>query len=238
VSTFVVLHGAFHGSWCWEKVVPLLERSGHRVVAPDLPGHGEDRTPLPEISLRGYADRVCRELDASPEPVILVGHSLGGVVISQAAEYRPHKVELLIYLSGNLLRDGEALVQVTQADTESLVTQNLVVDEERGIATVREEAIRDAFYGDCSEEEASRAESLVQPEPLAPMATPISLSEENFGGVRRVYVECLRDRANSPAAQKRMYTAVPCQTVVSLDTGHSPFWCAPQDLVAQLTALT
>ena len=77
MSTYVLIHGAWHGGWCWKKVVPLIEKEGHTVVAPDLPGHGEDKRPIAEITLQAYADRVCQILDEQSEPVILAGHSMG-----------------------------------------------------------------------------------------------------------------------------------------------------------------
>ena len=75
MSTFVLVHGAWHGAWCWEKVVPLLEGAGHEVVTLDLPGHGEDGTPALEVTMESYTDRVVGALDARSEPVVLVGHS-------------------------------------------------------------------------------------------------------------------------------------------------------------------
>ena len=106
MATYVLIHGAWHGGWCWDKIVPLLKKEGHKVEAPDLPGHGRDKTPIPEISLQSYTDRVCRILDTQSEPVILVGHSMGGVVITQAAQHRPEKIKTLVYLSAMLPRNG------------------------------------------------------------------------------------------------------------------------------------
>lgn len=235
MSTYVLIHGSWHGGWCWEKVVRSLKRIDHDVEAPDLPGHGNDKTPSPQISLQSYTDHLCRLLDAQPEPVILVGHSSGGVVISQAAEHRPEKIKALVYLSGNLLRSGESLLEAAQEDEESLVPPNLVFDKERGVSTIREDAIEDIFYNECSEADVARARSLLSPEPLAPFATPINITEENFGRIPRVYIACLRDRANSPSAQRRMYEALPCLRVISMNTGHSPFFSAPEDLVGHLS---
>ena len=99
MSTFVLIHGAWHGAWCWYKVTPLLQSRGHRVHTPDLPALGIDRTPLPSSSLQCYTDRVCKTLNACDEPVYLVGHSMGGLVISHAAEAMPQKVKMLVYLS-------------------------------------------------------------------------------------------------------------------------------------------
>jgi len=237
LATYVLIHGAWHGGWCWDKVVPLLEKAGHKVKAPDLPGHGEDKTPTSSVTLQVYTDRVCRVLDGQSEPVVLVGHSMGGIVITQSAEYRPAKIGPLVYLTAFLLRNGESLLQVAQGDAEALVLPNLVMAEDQSYATVRDEAIREAFYGDCSDEDVARAKSLLVPQAAAPFATPMSTTPENFGRVPRVYIECLRDRAISPSAQKAMYTALPCRKVISMDTDHSPFFSAPEELAGHLMSL-
>lgn len=237
MSTYVLIHGAWHGSWCWDKVVPLLRREGHKVEAPDLPGHGRDKTPIPEISLQAYADRVCQILDAQSEPVILVGHSMGGVVITQTAEYRPEKIKTLVCLSAFLLQDGEFLLQLAGGDTEALVLPNLIMAEDQSYAMVRDERIKEAFYGDCSDEDVTRAKSLLVPQAAAPFATPVNTSEEKFGRVRRVYISCLRDKAITPALQEKMYKALPCEKVIFMDTSHSPFFSAPKELAGHLLSL-
>src|SRR3954470_15258522 len=126
MSTFVLVHGAWHGAWCWWKVVSLLARDGHTAVAPDLPGHGEDRTPPSDVSFASYTRRICEAMDAAGEPVILVGHSMAGAVISQAAENRPEKVLFLVYLCAYLVRDGESLRDIARRGVANKVTPNLV----------------------------------------------------------------------------------------------------------------
>jgi pimeloyl-ACP methyl ester carboxylesterase len=237
MSTFVLIHGAWHGSWCWDKIIPLLRKEGHKVEAPDLPGHGRDKTPIPEISLQAYTDRVCQILDAQSEPVILVGHSMGGVVITQAAEYRPEKIKILVFLTAFLPQNGESLLQLAGGDTEALVLPNLIMAEDQSYATVREESIKEAFYGDCSDEDVKRAKSLLVPQAAAPFATPVKTSNERYGRVRRVYISCLRDQAISPALQEKMYQALPCEKVITMDTSHSPFFSAPEGLVGHLLSL-
>jgi pimeloyl-ACP methyl ester carboxylesterase len=238
MSTYVFVHGAWHGSWCWEKVVPLLKQTGHQVEILELPGHGQDKTPLGEITLAAYMKRVGETLDAQARPVILVGHSLGGIVITQVAEERPEKIQRLVYLAAFLVQNGESLFQVAQTDSDSLVAPNLIVNEEQGSVTFKEGApLKDMFYGDCSDEDVARATSLLVPQALAPLATPVRITAEHFGRVPRVYIECLRDRAISPSIQKMMYTATPCQTILSMQTSHSPFFSAPQELVRHLTSL-
>ena len=237
MGRFVLVHGGFVGGWCWEKLVPLLEEAGHEVEAPDLPGSGDDRTPIPEVSLQAYADRISEVLDAQPEPVVLVGQSSGGVAVSQAAEQRPDKIHMLVYVGAYLLRDGETLLSAGENDTESLVLANLVMSEDGSSATIREDAIREGLLADCSDEDVERAKARFEPGALAPIATPVSLSEENYGRIPRVYIETLQDRAISPWLQKEMYERVPCQKVISMDTGHWPFYSSPEELAGHLTSL-
>jgi pimeloyl-ACP methyl ester carboxylesterase len=237
MSTYVLIHGAWHGSWCWDKVVPLLEKEGHTVIAPDLPGHGNDKAPIPEISLNAYANRVCEVLDAESEPVILVGHSMGGVVITQAAEYRPEKIKKLVFLAAFLLQNGEFLLQYAEPDRDSLVLPNLIMAEDQTYSTWKKDALKEALYGDCSEDDVTRAKSLLGPQASAPLATPVNTTPHNFGRVPRVYITCNRDRAISPSIQKKMYNNLPCEKIIRMDTSHSPFLSAPEELVGHLISL-
>ncbi|MGH8006832.1 MAG: alpha/beta fold hydrolase [Candidatus Binatia bacterium] len=237
MSTFVLIHGAWHGGWCWYKIVPLLTQAGHRVVTPDLPGRGKDKTPLSDISLSRHVEHICAVLDAQPEPVTLVGHSFGGVIITQVAELRPERVKSLVYLTAFLLRDGETLRGALRDATESLLVPNRIPSADGSSTTVREEALKDVFYADCSQADIVLAGALLVPEGSAPMVTPVHTTAANFGRIPRVYIECLRDRAIPATTQRQMYTSLPCQRVVSLDTSHSPFFSAPEKLAAELLSL-
>jgi pimeloyl-ACP methyl ester carboxylesterase len=237
MSNYVLIHGAWHGGWCWKNIIPLIEKEGHSVVAPDLPGHGKDKKPITEITLQAYTDRVCQILDEQSEPVILVGHSMGGVVITQTAEYRPEKIKTLVYLTGFLLQNGEFLFQLAEPDTKALVLPNLVMAEDQSYATIKEEALKEVFYADCSDEDVEFAKSQLVPQAAAPFATPVSTTEENFGRVPRVYISCSRDKAISPSVQEKMYKALPCEKIVSLETSHSPFFSAPEELANHLLSI-
>jgi pimeloyl-ACP methyl ester carboxylesterase len=237
MSTFILIHGAMMGGWCWYKVVPLLEQQGHTVIAPDLPSHGRDKTPLAAVSLQAYVDSVGKLLDGQRESVILGGHSMGGAVITQVAEERPEKIKVLVYVAAPLLHDGEAIFQLLQQDTESLAAVSMTFAPDQSYVTMREEAIKDAACGDCSEEDIALVKALQVPQAVAPLSTPVHTSAANFGRLRRVYIECLRDRAATPAFQKKLYTALPCEKVLSLNTSHSPLFSAPRELAAHLMAL-
>jgi pimeloyl-ACP methyl ester carboxylesterase len=215
-----------------------LEKQGHTVVAPDLPSHGRDKTPLSAVTLSAYADSVCQVLDAQREPVVLVGHSMGGGVITQAAEHRPEKIKSLVYLTAALPHNGESMLQSAQQDTESIVLRNFVLSSDQSFATFRAEALRETFYADCSDEDIALAKTMLVPQALAPVRTPVSTSAEKFGRVPRVYIECLQDRALTPSFQNKLYTALPCLQVITMDTSHSPFFSAPEELTAHLAALS
>lgn len=237
MSTYVLIHGSWHGAWCWEKVVPLLQKAGHTVVTPDLPGHGDDQTPVSEITLQSYAARVCQVVEAQAEPVILVGHSMGGIAITQAAEFCPDKINTLVYLCAFLLQNGQSLFQVAQTDQGSMVLPNLTPDEAQGVLRLNEAIYKEMFYGDCTEADAAWAISRLRPDPMAPVGTPLTTSPANFGRLPRIYIECLADRTLSPATQKQMYTALPCREVLSINSSHSPFLSQPETLASHLMSL-
>lgn len=234
MSSFVLVHGAWHGAWCWQKIVPLLEAHDHRVIAPDLAGLGRDPTPIKEVTLERWTDDVCRLIDMEPGSVILVGHSRGGLIISQVAERRPNKIARLVYLTAMLIKDGEAGLPALGSLGHTPLQDYIIASADGTTLTVRDEGIRPSFYGMCNEEDVALAKRLLRPEPTEPSTSPIHVSDKNFGRVPRIYIECQRDKAILPAMQKAMYTATPCQQVISIDTDHSPFFSAPTELAHHL----
>jgi pimeloyl-ACP methyl ester carboxylesterase len=232
----ILVHGAWHGAWCWAKVVPHLERAGHTAVALDLPGLGDDRTPPQATSLASYAERVVAALDAADGPSVLSGHSMGGMVISLAAEARPEKVRALMYVCAFLPRDGDSLFQLAAGDEDARVQGNAVVDEAQGLMAVEPSKRREVFYGDCTDEDASSSSARLVPQFMGVLATPVRLTAERHGSVRREYIECLQDRAISIARQRQMVAASPCAAVHTLDASHSPFLSQPEALAALLAA--
>ena len=240
MSRFVLIHGAWHGAWCWDKVVPLLEAGGHTVRAIDLPGHGQDRTPTAEVPLAACAQRVCSALDESATPAILVGHSAGGLSITQAAEWRPDAIQALVYLTAGMPRNGESMRSLgSAAGALGLWTRPTYIEPiDGGIATrVQPEMLRPMFYPDCSDEDVARAEQLLVPEPAVTTTTPVQTTEENFGRVPRYYVRCSQDVVLTPGFQDFLIERLPCQGVFTLDTSHSPFFSAPEALSEALRAV-
>ena len=185
--------------------------------------------------MQDYADRVVRTVGEQAELVILVRHSLGGIVVSLVAEARTDRVRKLVYLTGLLLEDGKTLLYVAENDEEAIVLPKLVPSEDGSSFTIRN--VKDVFYGDCSDEDVERAEPRLVPEPASAFTTPISVTEDSFGRVPRAYIEWVRDRAIGITAQRKMHERLRCETVVSMGTSHSPFFSAPEELAGHLASL-
>jgi len=234
--TYVLVAGAFHGAWCWYKVIPLLEKAGQTVIALDLPATGKDQSPVTDASLEGWANFVCQILDQQREPVVLVGHSRGGAVISQAAEYCPEKVEILVFVAGALLYPGDSIIS-NRAQGVSPVHSNVILSDDLQTAQMRQELIREQFYEDCSDEDVCLARLLLRPEPIGPLQTPVALTVERFGRLPKIYIATTKDKGLLPEVQERMYTATPCQRLIRMDTGHSPFFAAPEELARHLLSV-
>ncbi|RED37388.1 alpha/beta fold hydrolase [Paenibacillus sp. VMFN-D1] len=239
MSTFVLVHGSWHGAWCWENIIPKLEEEGHRVIAFDLPGHGQDQTPFSEINLKSYTDRLIAVLEKETEKVILVGHSMAGMVISQVAEYLPEKIEKLVYLCAFLPQNGQSLFQTFEiVDLGDDAPTAVFIDEAQTYIGLREEAIQSHFFADCTEEDFKYAREKLCLEPLMPSITPVQLSDEKFGSVPRVYIEGLKDRAIPIQLQRAMYAQTTCEKVITMDSDHSPFYSHPEELTSHFIQLT
>ncbi|NBD25645.1 alpha/beta fold hydrolase [Paenibacillus glycinis] len=238
MSTFVLVHGSWHGAWCWDKVVPLLQNAGHRVVAIDLPGHGLDTMPVQEITLQDYTDRLCSVLDNETEQVILVGHSSGGLAITQTAEYRPDKIRTLVYLCAYLPQDGQSLLQVIQSElmvpAVAAPPSAVVISDDQTYMSLDGDRVKANLYGDCSDEDVEFAKDRLCLDPMATFLAPVQLTPQNFGSVPRVYIETLQDIAISIGLQRQMYGQSPCREVITMDTAHSPFFSQPEALSQHL----
>src|SRR5690348_14585984 len=116
MSTFVLVHGAWHGGWCWHKVVARLARMGHTAVAPDMRGHGLDRTPPAETSLDNLTASIATVVAAQSEPVVLVGHSFGGTIITQVGEHLPEKIRRLVYLAAFVVPGGKTTLELSRSE--------------------------------------------------------------------------------------------------------------------------
>ena len=232
MTTFVLVHGACHGGWCWERVAPLLEAKGHRVLAPDLPGMGEDRTPLESITAESWTQFLVDLIQAQAEPVALVGHSRGGMQITAAAEAAPERVRRLVYLAAFAPKDGQTNIELAMAQcSQELMSGSAQGAEGAGFPADLAKAV---FYNTTEDVWAARAVSKLCAEPMAVAMTPAHVTAERFGKVKKTYIECLEDRAIPIVGQRAMQSHADFDAVVSMPTDHSPFYSAPERLAEAL----
>jgi pimeloyl-ACP methyl ester carboxylesterase len=189
LATFILVHGACHGGWCWEKVQPILESRGHKVCAPDLPGMGKDHTPPANVTLADNVEKISRLLDKMEEPVVLVGHALGGVTVSQTAEARRRKLKAIVYVCGLMPPSGKASREMTAGDPEILFRRSREVSPDGLTYTFARAQLPALFYHDVSPEDRYRAMERLRPQPISISTTPLTLTEERYGSVPRWYIE-------------------------------------------------
>jgi pimeloyl-ACP methyl ester carboxylesterase len=205
---------------------------GHTALTIDLPAHGEDATLPENASLDGYRDAVIAAIGDHTD-VILVGHSMAGVVISAVAEAIPDRLKALVYLCAYLPRSGESLYQLSSEDQDSLVGKYWRQEhpEQYSPAWVAAEGIVEAFGADCPPHYQDLLVNRHRPEPVPPLATPVILTAPLYGSVPRYYIETLADRAVSHQLQTLMLSRVSVRQSFQLPSSHCSFFSMPDRLV-------
>lgn len=236
MASFILIHGSWHGGWCFDTLRTYLERAGHEVMAPDLPGMGGDEATLRDVTLAQWAEfatSLCQS--ATQRPVILAGHSRGGIVVSQAAETAPELVDGLVYICAMMLPDG-----MSRADFKALEAPNpdfdaIITPIFDGAATQADGKAGGAIFAQLAPPDlVAGAMAKLMAEPHGPRSTPLRLTPARFGLLPRVYIECTQDRTITIESQRLMQSLVPGAIVETLDADHSPFLSQPEALAALL----
>jgi pimeloyl-ACP methyl ester carboxylesterase len=239
MARFVLVHGAFGGAWSWEPVVGPLEAAGHTVDTLDLPGGGDDETPLEEITLDSCAARVCEVLAQRPESAVLVGYSMGGAVVTEAAGRCPDRIASMIFVTAFMPADGQSLLDLTglPEGEGDMIQANIVVEGQPPVATLSAEATMLAVYNACAPEAAVEAVARRRPQAVAVFATPVTVDDDALAAIPRSYVLTKQDNSIPPPLQRRMIAEHPCKRVIELVADHCPQLSATDDLVAALIEL-
>lgn len=221
-STVALVHGAWGGSWCWERVVPLLEERGVRSLIVDLPSVGADPAEPPDLSADAAA--VGRALDAARGPFVVCGHSYGGMVVTVAAAGRPD-VAQLVYLCAFMPDVGESLFTLTGGPApwiDLLEDGRTLPNLEHAVAT---------RYADCDPETAASGVARLRPQVTAPFTETVPAAA--WREIPATYVICTEDRALPVELQREMF-APRASDVVELSSGHAPFFSQPERVAALL----
>jgi len=238
-KTYILIHGAWHGACCWKKVVPLLEAEGNKVIAVDLPGHGADKSPVQNVSFNDYVNSVVEVVNAQHGPVILVGHSMGGVVIAQVAEVLgKEKIVSLIFLDAFMPDNGESVFSLAEKaerkNANSNITksgpsllESLIPSEDQKTTKLKAENVVALFYHDCSSEDVAFAQANLGWQPMACLGTPVHVTAARYGVIPKFFILCTKA---GDLDKSSLVNNVICQKVFTLESSHSPFFSMPEQL--------
>jgi pimeloyl-ACP methyl ester carboxylesterase len=213
----ILVHGAWHGAWCWAGLQAELDRRGIASLAVDLPGHGASTLSLTDM--HGDAQHVVDVLARQTHPVVLVGHSYGGAVITEAAA-RSTGIAHLVYVAAFALDAGESVTSLLGSlPRVEVALAAAIVAGDDGVSTIDPARAAGAFYGRCPPDVVRSALPRLTPQPLGTFAQAVSGDPRST--IDSTYVACTLDQAVAHAHQAVM--AQRCTTSVTLETDHSPF---------------
>ena len=224
MTALVLVHGSYHGAWCWERLAPELERLGHTVTAVDLP------ISDPAAGASEYADAVAAEVDWF-EPPVIIGHSTGGLTIPIVAARRP--VRQLVFLAAMLPKPGMSANEQRAAepiDGAGPSGSAEWTDLGEDVWLVGPNTATEMFFPDAAPADAAWAAGQLRPQSYRPMneVTPLTA----WPDVPSAYIVCRDDRAVSPDWARRAARDRLGIEPVEIDGGHSPFITRPMELAA------
>lgn len=232
----VLIHGAWHGPWCWSRLIPLLEEAGREVHAPCLPGHDPALPAATRISLRHYQQAVGDCLGALDRPAVLIGHSMAGMLIATLAETMPARVSRLVFLNAFLPRDGDSIFSLMALLAESRtssIAPHMQLSEDRLNYSLAPEVLTGFFYNRTPAAWQDEARKRYCPQPSLPLAARVRLGEA-YASVAKTCVFSHNDLVIPLPLQRHMRRRQSCGEWLQLDCDHSPFFSAPEELAAIL----
>ncbi|XP_022775762.1 putative methylesterase 11, chloroplastic [Durio zibethinus] len=246
---FVLVHGGGFGAWCWYKTMTLLEEAGFKVDAVDLTGSGVNSFETNSItSLAQYVKPLTDIFDKlkDGEKVILVGHDFGGACISFVMELYPPKISKAVFVAAAMLTSGQSTLDMfsQQMGSNDQMRQAQIFLYANGnnnpptAVDLDKTLLRDLFFNQSSAKDVALASVLMRPIPFVPVLEKLSLSDMNYGSIRRFYIKTQEDCAITIPLQEAMIKSNPPEQVFQLKgSDHAPFFSRPQGLHKLLTEI-
>ena len=236
-KTFVLVHGAWQAPYAWQAVKDQLVQQGQKVVVVELPGHGADNTSPATLLMDVYRDKVISAINALSENVILVGHSMGGMVVSAVAEKIPGRIDKLVYVGAFLPANGQSLLALASTDSTSQLGPALIPSADQLTLGIKAENLTPIFIQDGSDAVKKQVVDNYRAEPFIPFTNPVALTAANFGKVTKYYIHTAQDHAVGLNLQKRMVAAAGIKTTYTLNSSHCPFLSMPMETTTLLQTI-
>jgi pimeloyl-ACP methyl ester carboxylesterase len=228
-QTYVLVHGAWQAPYVWNEVKTELIKSGNQVIVVELPGHGADKTPPQNLSIDAYRDKVIDAISKVEGKVILVGHSMGGMVVTAVAESVPSKISKLVYIGAFLPKSEQSIGELAMTDAGSLLGPSLIEAVDHLTLDVNAKDLTNLFIPDGDAAAKQKMIDNYRSEPAIPFSNKVTLTQ-NFGSVDKVYIKTLQDKVISPKLQDQMIASAGIKTVFQVNTSHSPFLAQPKTI--------
>ena len=230
---FVLVHGAWHGGWCWRRVSERLAAAGHRVFAPTLTGLGERRHLLNrDVSLAMMFQDVIGVIEAEKlTEVILVGHSFGGTIIAGVADRIPERIAQLVFLDGSIAESGQSLLDGVMPPEVAASRRAASQAHDGGVSLPPPKA---AVLGISDPADAAWVEREMTPHPFATFTETVRWNAPVGNGRPKTYIDCTEPSYAPLAALKARLQSQAGLTFVELKTGHDAMVSAPEELTAIL----
>jgi pimeloyl-ACP methyl ester carboxylesterase len=239
MSTYLLVHGAWHSGQCWERVAPLLASAGHRALSPSLTGYGDKVHLLsPEVGLDTHVDDIVRLITGEDlTDVVLVGHSYAGLVISSAANQVPDRIARLVYLDAMVPLDGETAADVLPA-TRDLIDLTLKSGSGWRVPPFPELPPPFGLFGVTDPADVAWLRTMLSDQPVRCLQQPVRLDNPAVNAIPRTHIHCTVkpegfDRRPVPATQPN---GTPAE-VWELATGHDCMITTPVELAELLLKL-
>ncbi|WP_163410188.1 alpha/beta hydrolase [Flavobacterium ajazii] len=239
-SPVVLVHGAWQASYVWDQTEKDLKTAGYPVTVVKLPGHGDDTTPAYQVSFQAYVDEVKKAVNSYNEPVILIGHSLGGAVITQTAAEVPQKIKKLVYVAGFIPQNGKSVLDYSQMDTASLLPASLQLSEDQTLAGIvnPEVNLPKIFAQDATDVQKQFLVARYKAEPTIPLGTPLNYKTENYNaGGKKYYIFTTGDNTITYSFQQKMAQEAGITNTYTVNSGHSPFISKSDELIKLIKSI-
>lgn len=233
-TPIVLVHGAWQGAYVWDKIEADLKTAGYPVTVVKLPGHGDDDTPAYQVTLQTYVNEVKAAINSYKDPVILIGHSLGGAVITQTTSELPAKINKLVYVAGFIPQSGKSVLDYSLMDTASLLPPALQLSEDQTTAGIMNPEVNlpAIFCQDGTDAQKQYLVDRYKAEPTIPLGTPLNYTTEDYNSAgKKYYIHTTEDHTITYDFQIQMATAAGITNTYTINSGHSPFISKPTELV-------